>query len=79
MYFFDISISKSDMNVSYNGVHFFDILISKSRPILRCFEYYDLEMYFAPQRRALFDILISKSGPKMGYFINFNLEICFVL
>ena len=38
----------------HNGVHFFDILTSKSGPMLRCYIYFDLEMYFAPQRRALF-------------------------
>ena len=39
---------------SHNGVHFFDISTSKSGPTLRCFVHFDLEMYFAPQRRALF-------------------------
>ena len=38
----------------HNGVHFFDISISKSGPKLRCFVHFDLEMCFAPQRRALF-------------------------
>ena len=38
----------------HNGVHFFDIATSKSRPTLRCFVHFDLEMCFAPQRRALF-------------------------
>ena len=38
----------------HNGVHFFDIATSKSRPMLRCFVHFDLEMCFAPQRRALF-------------------------
>ena len=37
-----------------NGVHFFDISTSKSGPKLRCFVHFDLEMCFAPQRRALF-------------------------
>ena len=37
-----------------NGVHFFDNLTSKSGPTLRCFVHFDLEMCFAPQRRALF-------------------------
>ena len=35
----------------HNGVHF---LTSKSAPELRCFVHFDLEMSFAPQRRALF-------------------------
>ena len=38
----------------HNGVHFFDISTSKSGPKLRCFVHFDLEMCFAPQRRALF-------------------------
>ena len=36
------------------GVHFFDILTSKSGPDLVCFVHFDLEMRFAPQGRALF-------------------------
>ena len=38
----------------HNGVHFFDISTSKSRPRMVCFVHFDLEMCFAPQRRALF-------------------------
>ena len=38
----------------HNGVHFFDIATSKSGPTLRCCVHFDLEMCFAPQRRALF-------------------------
>ena len=38
----------------HNGVHFFDISTSKSGPELVCFVHFDLEMCFAPQRRALF-------------------------
>ena len=37
----------------HNGVHFFDISTSKSGAN-RCFIHFDLEMCFAPQRRALF-------------------------
>ena len=37
-----------------NGVHFFDIATSKSAPMLKCFIHFDLEMCFAPRRRALF-------------------------
>ena len=36
----------------HNGVHFFHISTSKSRPRLRCFVHFDFEMCFAPQRRA---------------------------
>ena len=45
----------------HNGVHFFDISTSKSGPNVVCFVHFDLEMCFAPQRRALFDIATSKS------------------
>ena len=38
----------------YNGVHFFDISTSESGPTLRCCVCVDLEVCFAPQRRALF-------------------------
>ena len=38
----------------HNGVHFFDISTSKSAPRPRCFVHFDLQMCFAPLRRALF-------------------------
>ena len=38
----------------HNGVHFFNISTSKSGPSMVCFVHFDLEMCFAPQRRALF-------------------------
>ena len=38
----------------HNGVHFFDISTSKSGPRPRCFVHFDLQMCFAPQRRAIF-------------------------
>ena len=38
----------------HNGVHFIDIATSKSGPNLLCFVHFDLEMCFAPQRRALY-------------------------
>ena len=34
--------------------HFFRIATSKMAPTLRCFEHFDLQMRFAPQRRAIF-------------------------
>ena len=37
----------------HNSVHFFDISTSKSGPTMVCFVHFDLEMCFAPQRRAL--------------------------
>ena len=38
----------------HNGVYFFDVSISKSRPTLRCFEHFNFQISFAPQRRVLF-------------------------
>ena len=38
----------------HSGVHFFDISTSKSDPKLRCFVYFNFEICFTPQRRALF-------------------------
>ena len=38
----------------HNGVHFFDISTAKSGPHLVCLVHFDLQMCFAPQRRALF-------------------------
>ena len=40
----------------HNGVHFFKILTSKSGPSMVCFVHSDLEMCFAPQRRATFHL-----------------------
>ena len=42
-----------------------------------CFVHFDLEMCFAPQRRALFDISTAKSGPHLVCFVHFDLEMCF--
>ena len=61
----------------HNGVHFFDIPTSKSGPNLVCFVHFDLEMYFAPQRRALFRHLNFQSGPKPVCFVHFDLEMYF--
>ena len=38
----------------HNGVRFFNIRTSKSGANMWCFVHFDLEMCFAPQRRALF-------------------------
>ena len=56
-------------------MHFFNISTSKSGPRLRCFVHFDLEMCFAPQRRALFQHLDSKSGPNLWCFVHFDLEM----
>ena len=41
----------------HNSVHFFDISTSKSAPRPRCFVHFDLQMCFAPQRRAIFHLI----------------------
>ena len=47
----------------HNGVHFFDIAASKSAPTLRCFVHFDLQMCFAPQRRAIFHLSSGQLAP----------------
>ena len=62
----------------HNGVHFFDISTSKSCPTLRWFVHFDLEMCFAPQRRALFRHLnLPKVVRTLRFFVHFDLEMCF--
>ena len=55
----------------HNGVHFFDIATSKSGPRMVCFVHFDLEMYFAPQRRALFRHLNFQKWSENGVFCTF--------
>ena len=57
----------------HNGVHFFDISTSKSGPQLVCFVHFDLEMCFAPQRRALFRHLNCQKWSENGVFCTFSL------
>ena len=58
----------------HNGVHFFDIATYKSHPTLRCFVHFDLEMCFAPQRRALFQHLNFQKWSENGVFCTFWLR-----
>ena len=58
----------------HNGVHFFDISTSKSGPRMVCFVHFDLEMCFAPQRRALFRHLNFKKWSENGVFCTFLLR-----
>ena len=60
----------------HNGVHVFDISTSKSGPTLRCFVHFDLEMCFAPQRRALFRHLNFQKWSEPGVFCTFWLGKC---
>ena len=57
----------------HNGVHFFDIATSKSGPQLVCFVHFDLEMCFAPQRRALFRHLNFQKCSEREVFLAFSL------
>ena len=50
-------------------MRFFSISISKSGPNLACFVHFDLEMCFAPQRRALFQYLnFQKWSETVGFW-----------
>ena len=55
----------------HNGVHFFDISTSKSGPNVVCFVHFDLDMCFAPQRRALFRHLNFQKWSERGVFCTF--------
>ena len=55
----------------HNGVHFSDIATSKSGPTLVCFVHFDLEMCFAPQRRALFRHRNFQKWSDTGVFCTF--------
>ena len=62
----------------HNGVHFFDISTSKSGPNLVCFVHFDLEMCFAPRRRALFRRRNFQKWSENGVCLNFfDLKMCF--
>ena len=51
-------------NMLHNGVHFFDISTSKSGPRAACVLYtFDLQMCFAPQRRAIFHLSSGQLAP----------------
>ena len=58
----------------HNGVHFFDIWTSKSGPRPSVFNTFDLEMCFAPQRRALFRHRNFQKWSKNGVFCSFSLR-----
>ena len=57
----------------HNGVHFFNISTSKSGPNVVCFVHFDLEMCFAPQRRALFQHLNFQKWSAPLVFCTFSL------
>ena len=47
----------------HNGVHILDISTAKSGPNMLCFVHFDLEMSFAPQRRAIFHLSSDHMAP----------------
>ena len=55
----------------HNGVHFFYISTAKSGPHLVCLVHFDLEMCFAPQRRALFRHLNCQKWSAPGVLCTF--------
>ena len=75
VHFFNIWTSKSGPKLAclciltwkrasrHNGAHFFDSSTSKSASNVRCFYLFDLEMCFAPQRRALFHLSSGQLAP----------------
>ena len=72
LFFFNILTSKCASR--HNGVHFFDIWTSKSGPNPWCFEHFDFEMCFAPQRRALFRHLNFQKWSEPLVFLTFWLR-----
>ena len=55
----------------HNRGHFFDIWTSTSGPNMVCFEQFDFEMCFAPQRRALFRHLNFQKWSEAEVFCTF--------
>ena len=55
----------------HSGVPFFQIATSKMAPPLRCFVHFDLQMCFAPQRRAIFPDRNFKNGSAPEVFCTF--------
>ena len=47
----------------HNGAHFFNISTSKSGPNVVSFVHFDLDMCFAPQRRAIFHLSSGQLAP----------------
>ena len=60
----------------HNGVHFFDNSTSKSGPNMICFISFDLDMCFAPQRRALFQHLNFKKWSEREICLSFFAAKC---
>ena len=61
----------------HSGVHFLDISNSKSCPRMVCSANFDLDMFFAPQRRALFRHRNIQKRSDLRCFAHFALHMCF--
>ena len=58
-----LTFSTCKCALRHNGVRFFDISTSKSGLRMLCFVHFDLEMCFAPQRRAIFHLSSGQLAP----------------
>ena len=62
----------------HNGVHFFDISISKSGPRMVCFLYILTSKFASCHNRVhFFDISTANTGPTMVCFVHFHLQMRF--
>ena len=89
VHFFDIWMPKKAQNPQFltlftwkcasrhNAVYFFHIWTSKSALNVVCVVHFDLEICFAPQRRALFWPLNFQKWSEPPVFETFDLEMCF--
>ena len=55
----------------HSGMQFSQIVTSKTAPSMRCFVHFDLQMRFAPQRRAIFADRNFKNGSEHEVFCTF--------
>ena len=60
----------------HNGVHFLYISAAKTAPDLKRFVHVDLEICFAPERRALFEHLNSQKRSDTEVLLAFSLRTC---
>ena len=61
----------------HNGVHFFDISISKNGPRMGCFVHWTSKFASRHNGVRFFDVSTSKSGPNLVCFVHFDFEMCF--
>ena len=60
----------------HSGVPFLNIGTSKIAPTVWCFVHFDLQMCFAPQRRAIFEHQNVQIGPTVRCFVHFDFKMC---